>query len=1015
MRAFFLYISAILTLNASAQLRKDFLFSNLSSRNGLVSEETVAVQQDDAGFIWVATVDGLQRFEGRRLLTFRHDDNDSNSIPNDYIQQMRLDKQNRLWLILNEVKVGYMNPVDLQFHEIPVKAGKDISNIAISQLIIHEDGKVFLLLYKVGIFIYDESKKEFTSENVPVQVPKGWNPISFARDSLPGIYWIACDSGLVKYDTRNQQLYYRGHQSTKDPLINAASELRFVTSFKADRSGRVWMMAHSPSGLHSMLLSYDTRTDQLKDWTQELASINPNPNHRVVNIEEQSDGTIWVMGLNVLAGLSKGSSHFELIESNQPGPYAIRYDVVRGICEDREHNLWLSTNKGVFRVNPSRQFFQAVVNTRPGERKLPYPQEVTGILQLANGEIIVGTAGDGLFRYDANLQPLPRNAITQSARDDESINFLFLRSNGDIWKASAGGLLTILHKSTGKLEKLTSFPGNPVIRQIVEDKNGTIWLGSHSGRLARWDEKTRKLVEVTRFRNRITKMLADNRGNLWVCVLQNGVTRININDGSIIETYNTAGPADRKLLSNDAYDILRYSDSLYVIAAGGLNMLNIYTNVVTKLPSTSELPSNIVCNIIKDRLGYLWVTTQSGLCSVNMNTHVVTNYNERDGVHTNSFVPSVSILLNDGRIAFGTAHDWLLFDPAVIAKNNLRLPPTITLTRVAVMGKWINLDSLTRLPELELSHDQNSMTLEFSTLTYQSSYGVFYKLEGLDDDWQLSRNFHQAVYNYLPPGSYTFLAYCTNADGIPSRNVLSFKIHIRPPFWKTWWFMGILALGGVCVLYWLDKIRMQKVRATESIRTRIATSLTEDMSNSLSSINISSELAKAKIDTDTERTKEYIAQISETSSRMVQAMYDMVWSINPSTDTMADTIERMKAFAGEIENLYQINIGFDVDPAVQGLQLDMEHRYELLSVFKEAITNAGKHSNGKLVEVSIRYRRSKLLMMIVDDGKGFIMDNLTMLGRGLSDMRRRASAINASFYIESDINTGTMVKMEIPV
>jgi two-component sensor histidine kinase len=510
------------------------------------------------------------------------------------------------------------------------------------------------------------------------------------------------------------------------------------------------------------------------------------------------------------------------------------------------------------------------------------------------------------------------------------------------------------------------------------------------------------------------RMMGDNRGNLWVCVLQNGVFRLNIKDGSVADNYTTEGPPQRKLLSNDVYDMLRYSDSLYIIAAGGLNLLNIYTNKISKLPSTSELPSNIVCNIIKDRLGYLWVTTQSGLCSVNMSTHVVTNYNERDGVHTNSFIPATSILLNDGRIGFGTSHDWLLFDPAVIAKNNLHLPPVINLTRIGVMGKWMNLDSLRHLPALDLTYDQNAVTLEFSTLTFQSSYGVFYKLEGLDDDWQLSRQFHQAVYTYLPPGDYTFRAYCTNADGIPSRNVLEFRIHIKPPFWKTWWFLGLLALAGICVLYWLDKIRMQKIRATESIRTRIATSLTEDMSNSLSNINISSELAKAKVDTDTQRTKEYIGQISETSSRMVQAMYDMVWSINPQTDTMADTIERMKSFAGEIESLYQINIGFDVDPAVQGLRLNMEHRYELLSVFKEAVTNAGKHSFGRLVEVSIRYRRSKLLMMIVDDGKGFTMENVTMMGRGLSDMRRRASAINASFYIESEINTGTIVKMEIP-
>ena len=164
---------------------------------------------------------------------------------------------------------------------------------------------------------------------------------------------------------------------------------------------------------------------------------------------------------------------------------------------------------------------------------------------------------------------------------------------------------------------------------------------------------------------------------------------------------------------------------------------------------------------------------------------------------------------------------------------------------------------------------------------------------------------------------------------------------------------------------------MQKLRATESIRTRIATSLTEDMSNSLSSINISSELAKTKVDTDKERTKEYIAQISDTSNRMVQAMYDMVWSIDPKNDTMLDTIERMKSFAVETESLHNIDILFDIEEAAADLKLDMAHRYELLSVFKEAVSNIVKHADARNVQVSLRLKNSRFYMLVEDDGKGF--------------------------------------------
>jgi signal transduction histidine kinase len=237
---------------------------------------------------------------------------------------------------------------------------------------------------------------------------------------------------------------------------------------------------------------------------------------------------------------------------------------------------------------------------------------------------------------------------------------------------------------------------------------------------------------------------------------------------------------------------------------------------------------------------------------------------------------------------------------------------------------------------------------------------------------------------------------------------------VKPPFWKTWWFLGLTIFVAIALFYWLDKQRMQKIKATESVRNRIATSLTEDLSNSLSSINISSELAKTKVDVDPQRTKEYINQISEASNRMIHSMYDMVWSINPQNDTMQHTIDRMKTYAAEIENLYALDIVFDISEEVSRLDLNMEYRYELLSIFKEAMDNISKHAQARHAHVNLQYQKNKLVMLIEDDGRGFDAD-AAAAKRGIADMRRRAAAINASFYIESEVNTGTILKLIMPV
>jgi signal transduction histidine kinase len=147
---------------------------------------------------------------------------------------------------------------------------------------------------------------------------------------------------------------------------------------------------------------------------------------------------------------------------------------------------------------------------------------------------------------------------------------------------------------------------------------------------------------------------------------------------------------------------------------------------------------------------------------------------------------------------------------------------------------------------------------------------------------------------------------------------------------------------------------------------------------------------------------------------MVQAMYDMVWSINPGNDNLPDTIARMKEFAAEIENSHDLIIVFDIDNTVLKLELNMEYRYELLSIFKEAVTNAARHANARHIRVNLRLRNAKLIMLVEDDGKGFDLET-GVLGRGISDMRRRASAIDSSFYIESNLNTGSIVKLEMSI
>jgi len=996
---------------ARAQSPNEYLFWHLGTDNGLVSGEIMQVQQDQKGYLWIATLNGLQRYDGKRFTSFRHTAGEPGSIPSDQVLSIQLDKKNRLWILFSGNRVGYMNVSDFSFHEVPVRFNEEQLKKSEERLFTDNLGNVFLVLHRVSLLTYNESANAFAEEYNPFHWPAGWKPIWVTHDKIQGNYWIACDSGLVKFNPRLNSMSYRGHNAEQDAVIKAYGALIYLSHPFIDRSGRCWLVTWPP-GKNIELLSYDLASGKTTAHAGELGKQLKGIYFEIHQIKEDSDGAIWIAGANVFARLGKKEKQFTVIPDNLPGEFSIRYDVVRSMYEDREHNLWACTNKGLYRFNPSSLLFHTINNRRPG-RDTVYTPDVSDILQTKDGHILVSTWGSGPFSYDNDFKPVPLDYVKHSHRLLSYFTWcMHERANGDIWEGAQDGFLFILHPATGTSERLhpPAFEGS-TIRQITEDSAGHLWFATNRGALVKWDTVTRGFTRLQQFNSTVSRLYTDKQGHIWACTFTNGVFKINARDGSIAAHYTTTGAPGKVLTSTVTRDIVQYNDSLYVIAADGLNILNSRTGLFRYFTTENGLPSNTVISMVKDRAGCcLWATTENGVCSINLENRLVMTFAAIDGVRTTSFQAGASALLHDGRIAFGTAHDVIVFDPVKAENNTDSTSPVVTLTSFSLMGRPLKMDSLLKLGTVELPYDQNSVVIQFSTLSFMNEYAVFYKMEGLDDKWIPCRSTTEIVYSYLPPGHYTFRTQCKSRYDGPAQ-VTELKIKIKAPFWKTGWFLSLLAFWVIGILYWLDKLRMQRLKATESIRARIATSLTEDLGSSLSSINLTSELARTKVDTDTARTREYIDQISDTSHRMIDSMYDMIWSINPENDSMQRTVERMKSYAMEMKSIYEIDMVFDIDKAVYEPEAGMENRYGLLVVFKEAVLNACRHSKCRHLYINLTYKNQRLLVTVQDDGKGFDVDAVK-LGRGINEMQRRASAMSAQLTIDSEINTGTIVRLE---
>ena len=241
----------------------------------------------------------------------------------------------------------------------------------------------------------------------------------------------------------------------------------------------------------------------------------------------------------------------------------------------------------------------------------------------------------------------------------------------------------------------------------------------------------------------------------------------------------------------------------------------------------------------------------------------------------------------------------------------------------------------------------------------------YYKMEGVDKHWMLAEATNAAIYNHLPPGNYVFKVESRNLEGEFSAAPALLQIEVAPPFWRTWWFYALVALMAIGFLYLLDKERIQRLRALQGMRTQIAGNLHEEVNITLNDINLLSEIAKIKADKDIDRSKDYIDQISVKSRGMIEAMDDMLWSIDPANDSVEKMLLRLKEFTDGFKNTHGTHIELTADKSIQHLNMDMRCRYEFIHFFKEALNYAIQQSACGTLFISLEYVRAKLNLKIL--------------------------------------------------
>ncbi len=1017
LRSLLAFVCCMQLFTAFGQVNQQYIFHHLGQREGLLSEETNATAQDEKGYIWIAGKNGLQRYDGRRLLDFTHLEGDSSSLPDNNIMQLEIDKKNRLWLLSSNYSLGYFDVNHFSFHPVSVIYKNRPLRKAPIELKLDREKNILVLLSGAadsvnGVLGYDEKKQAFSIADSRFAVPDDWDILNFSFDSLQGNCWIGTSRGLVKYEPSTGVFSYRGHNRSKDPAIEALQGFNMVAFTCTDKLHNTWLVSTDAEGKKAHLIKYTAASGKLVDYYEIINARINNVYHTINGLEQAGmPGTVWVTGRNLFISAADQPS---FIPTDVPGEFSIHYDEINNLMPDREGSMWISTNRGLYHTNPSSSIFNYTVNRKPGSNN-NYTSDVVDFLHLPNKNILVAGWGDGLFEYDSNFNPVKSEIAEQAAKLGEKQPWALHRcSNGDIWSPNQNGVIFVYHAATHSTQKIHDpIFDNKTIRQIAEDSNGNLWFSTQGLLLIKWIKASNRFQVVRKTNTPVFRLYADKKGDIWV--VADEVLKLDIETGAVISRYST-GPADGKhLLSGDITDIIQFNDTSYIIASRGLNILFPNSGKILYHTTANGLPSDYISNIIADKAGNLWIATENGVCCHNFKKNELHIYSIEDGLYNSAFTPTSSTLLNDGRIVFGTNHNIMVFDPGATRNDGPMPASRVEITGISVMNRPLRLDSLLQLDKIELDYNENSLAIDFSTLTYTLRYDIAWMMEGLDKNPIPALGRAEAVYSYLPPGSYTFKVGVPDANGIITK-FSSIQLTVRAPFWKRAEFYMVLILMAAALVWWIDRERIKRIKDMQQMRNSIGQELHTEVSTTLNTITLLSEIAAMKTGVNPELSKDYIQQIKLKSRSTVAAMDDVMWSIDPSNDSMQKTVERMQEIADMVKHEYDTAATVTIEKNILPCMLSMKERLEFILIYKKTILLMGDELQAKQIAISLTMAGKDLVMTINAQGPALFRTDKTT--RILEEIKGRAAAICFLFDIRESataITVTTVVKKQQPL
>lgn len=1013
-------------------------FEHLTVNQGLSNNVVYAMLQDRQGYLWFATDNGLNKYDGYTLTTYKKTPGDAASLTGNSVIQLMEDKQGHIW-------IGMMGQ---------------------------------------GLCKFDRLTETFTCY--------GTNPLTLTQGTIhtlcedqEGYLWVSNRGPELRRFNKQTGQYSRENYARLLAVTSATGQLivPIVNSVYRDKSGTVWVC--SEKGLHRMVITSAGRgkPTQISFTTYRHDPANPRSLRHdwVWGIYEDRVGMFWVSthrGLNQFDG--KAGLFTRYPDGLVPPPALKTFfnENIEHFTEDQQGNLWMGTYKGLVRLNPERTQFTHVRHdpTDPaslslggnaissllvdragllwvgvyGEgidkanlsqqpfrcyRPLPAPQSlsnryVDAIVEDRSGTVWIGT-GDGLdrmnkrtgtfthYRHDpSSPQSLPHRTVSALLEDRD----------GNLWVGS-GGELALFNRQTGAFTTLSRdtvrYPGlggNSAIFTLYQDRRGLLWLGTNNG-VKSFDPRTGTVVHYAHNPQNAAgisdywalSLLEDKRGDLWIGTGSVALNRLNRRSG-VFTHYRPDNQKPGSITSDHVTSLFQDATGNVWVGThgGGLCRFDYGTETFQAFTQADGLADNSVFSIEQDGRGYLWLGTAKGFSRFCLATRTFSNYDVNDGLPSNGF-GRAHCKGKDGTLYFGGDNGFTAVDPRQLRAN--RHVPPVVITQVKLYDKF--LPGKGQAAKIDFNYDENFFSFEFAALNYTNpaKNRYAYQLVGLEKNWVYSGSRRYVSYTNLSPGNYVFRVKGANNDGVWNEKGASIRVSIRPPWWQTNWFrllaaIGLVVVAGVSVrLYTREKLRRQHgelkrvLQAQEEERQRLAADLHDDLGGTLSAIKGQLETAR--------QFNQDLAQPIDLMEMAIRDLRHISHNLMPPefaklglTEAIRETVRRVEAGSG---------LSFLFITHGEERRLDHETELTIYRIATELIHNTIKHAKARQVTIQLLFFPHCISLLVEDDGRGYLLsERMSQAGIGLRNIRSRVTYLRSTLQVDSG-ERGTTITLDVPL